>query len=207
MRIVISQFMSLDGVVQAPGGPEEDVDGGFAHGGWSMPYFDPEVMGGSIDEAMQETDALLFGRRTWQTMASAWPDRDDGSDPFATRMNEITKYVVSTSLTQDDMTWNNSTLIDGNDVVAAVTKIKEQPGGSLGMMGSPQLSRTLIEAGLVDEYRLMLEPVLLGGGKAIFPTDGEKRPLDLVSTTVTGTGVICCVYRPGETPPMPDWAS
>jgi dihydrofolate reductase len=84
MRLVISQFMSLDGLVQAPGGPEEDTDGGFPHGGWSMPYFDPEVMGGFIDEAMQETEALLFGRRTWQTMDAAWPDRDDGSDPFAT---------------------------------------------------------------------------------------------------------------------------
>ena len=81
MRIVISQFMSLDGVVQAPGGAEEDTDGGFAHGGWSMPYFDPEVMGGFIGESMEETDALLFGRRTWETMAAAWPDRDDGSDP------------------------------------------------------------------------------------------------------------------------------
>ncbi|MEO6989191.1 MAG: dihydrofolate reductase family protein [Aquihabitans sp.] len=206
MRIVISQFMSLDGVVQAPGGPEEDVDGGFAHGGWSMPYFDPETMGGAIDEAMQDTDALLFGRRTWQTMAGAWPDRDDGSDPFATRMNNLPKYVVSKTLTQDDMSWNNSTLVDGNDVVAAVSKIKEQPGGSLAVMGSSQLSRTLVEAGMVDEYRLMLEPVLLGGGKSIFPTDGEQRPLDLVSTTATGTGVILCVYRPGDTPPMPDWS-
>lgn len=207
MRIVISQFMSLDGVVQAPGGPDEDRDGGFAHGGWSMPYFDPEVMGASINEALEDTDALLFGRRTWQTMASAWPDRDDGSDPFATRMNEIAKYVVSDSLTQDDMTWNNSTLIPGADVIGAVTKLKEQPGRSLGMMGSSQLSRTLVEAGLVDEYRLMLEPVLLGGGKTIFPTDGERRSLDLVSTTITGSGVICCVYHPCATPPMPDWAS
>lgn len=207
MRVVISQFMSLDGVVQAPGGAEEDRDGGFAHGGWSMPYFDPEVMGGFIDDAMQETDALLFGRRTWQAMAAAWPDRDDGSDPFASRMNEITKYVVSSSLTQDDMTWNNSTLVPGGDAVSAVAKLKEQPGRVLGMMGSPQLSRTLIQAGLVDEYRFMIEPVFLGGGKTVFPSDGEQRSLDLVSTTVTTSGVICCVYRPCDTPAMPDWAS
>ncbi len=111
MRIVLSDFISLDGVMQAPGGAEEDIDGGFAHGGWSMPYFDPESMGGFIDEAMGTTEALLFGRRTWQTMAAAWPDRDDGTDPFATHMNTITKYVVSTTLTDSDMTWANSILL------------------------------------------------------------------------------------------------
>lgn len=205
MRLVISQFMSLDGVVQAPGGPDEDTDGGFVHGGWSMPYFDTEVMGGFIDEAMQETEALLFGRRTWQTMAAHWPDRDDGSDPFATTMNTIAKYVVSSTLTQDDLHWNNSTLLSGSDAAAEVKQLKEQHEGVLGMMGSSQLSRTLIEAGLVDEYRLMIEPVLLGGGKTVFPTGGEKRPLELVGTATAGSGVLCCVYRPGETPPMPDW--
>ena len=204
MRLVISQFMSLDGVVQAPGGPQEDTDGGFTHGGWSMPYFDPEVMGGFIDEAMQETEALLFGRRTWQTMAAAWPERDDGSDPFAATMNNIAKYVVSSTLTQDDLHWNNSTLLPGNDAAAAVKELKGQHDGVLGMMGSSQLSRTLIQADLVDEYRLLIEPVLLGGGKTVFPTDGEKRPLELVHTTTAATGVLCCVYRPGQTP-TPDW--
>lgn len=205
MRLVITQFMSLDGVVQAPGGAEEDTDGGFAHGGWSMPYFDPESMGAFIDEGMGDADALLFGRRTWQTMADAWPDRDDGTDPFATRMNTIDKFVVSTTLSQDDLHWNNSTLVRSDDAVAAVTELKERPGGALSMMGSSELSRTVIEAGLADEYRLLIEPVLLGGGKQIFPTDGERRPLELVSTTTAPTGVLCCVYRPGETPPMPDW--
>ncbi len=203
MRLVISQFMSLDGVVQAPGGPAEDTDGGFAHGGWSMPYFDPEVMGGFIDEAMQVTEALLFGRRTWQTMAAAWPGRDDGSDPFATRMNTIAKYVVSSTLTQDDLRWNNSTLLSGDDVAASVKELKDQHDGVLGMMGSSQLSRTLIQAGLVDEYRLLIEPVLLGGGKTVFPADGEKRPLELVRTTTAASGVLCCVYRPSQTPPTP----
>ncbi len=102
MHIILSNFMSLDGVVQAPGGPDEDTDGGFAHGGWSMPYFDVETMGPAIDEVMSTTDALLFGRRTWQTMAAAWPER--GQDPFADRMNDIPKYVASRTLTQDDMT-------------------------------------------------------------------------------------------------------
>src|SRR2546423_12796377 len=115
MRVVISDFISLDGVAQAPGGAEEDTDGGFAHGSWSMPYSDPETMGAAIGEAMAPTDALLFGRRTWQTMAAAWPDR--AGDPFADRMNEIDKYVVSGTLTQDDLDWPNSRLLPADDVV------------------------------------------------------------------------------------------
>lgn len=205
MRVVLSEFISLDGVVQAPGGPEEDTDGGFAHGGWSMPYFDPLAMGAFIDEAAKTTDALLFGRRTWQTMAAAWPDRDDGSDPFATHMNTITKYVVSNTLTEADLTWANSVLIPGVDPVGAVAELKKEHGGDLGIMGSSQLARTLVAAGLVDEYRLLVEPVLLGGGKTVFPADGERRPLELVSTSTSPTGVLICVYRPGETPPMPEW--
>jgi len=109
MRIVVSEFMSLDGVVQAPGGAEEDTDGGFAHGGWSMRSFDEDAMGPVLAEVMERTKALLFGRRTWQIMAGAWPDRA-GDDPFADRMNEIKKYVASRTLSQDDLGWNNSTL-------------------------------------------------------------------------------------------------
>lgn len=205
MRVVLSNFISLDGVVQAPGGAEEDTDGGFAHGGWSMPYFDPETMGAFIDAATATTEALLFGRRTWQTMAAAWPDRDDGSDAFATYMNSITKYVVSNTLTDADLTWANSVLVGGDDPVAAVKELKQRDGGDLGMMGSPHLARTLVAAGLVDEYRLLIEPVLLGGGKSMFPTDGERRPLELVSTSTSPTGVLLCVYRPGQTPPTPEW--
>ena len=205
MQLVVTQFISLDGVVQAPGGAEEDTDRGFTHGGWSMPYFDPESMGGFVDEGLEGADALLFGRRTWQTMAAAWPERDDGSDPFAARMNSIDKYVVSSSLSPADLHWNNSTLLPGGDAVAAVVaELKDRRDGTMAMMGSSQLSRLLIGAGLVDEYRLMVEPVLLGGGKGIFPTDGEQRPLELVSSAATATGVLCCVYRPGETPPLPD---
>ena len=207
MRVVLSDFISLDGVMQAPGGAEEDFDGGFAHGGWSMPYFDPESMGGFIGEVMETTGALLFGRRTWQTMAAAWPDRDDGTDPFATHMNTITKYVVSTTLTESDMTWANSILLAGDDALSAVAELKRQEGGDLAVMGSSQLARALVAGGLVDEYRLLIEPVLLGGGKSVFPADGERRPLELVSTSTSPTGVLLCVYRPGETPPAPEWAS
>src|ERR1700746_109123 len=103
MRIVLSDFMSLDGIVQAPGGQQEDTDGGFAHGGWSMPYFDPEVMGAAGGESIETTHALLFGRRTWQTMAAAWPDR--AGDPFADHMNGVKKYVVTQTLSQDQLTW------------------------------------------------------------------------------------------------------
>jgi dihydrofolate reductase len=109
VRIVLSDFMSLDGIVQSPGGQGEDTDGGFAHGGWSMPYFEPETMGPAVAEVMAGTEALLFGRRTWQTMAAAWPSR--AGDPFADRMNEIPKYVASRTLTQDDLTWPGSTLL------------------------------------------------------------------------------------------------
>ena len=196
MRIVISDFISLDGVVQAPGGPEEDTDGGFAHGGWSMPYFDPDAMGPVLDEVMARTDGLLFGRRTWQTMAAAWPSR--AGDPFADRMNEIPKYVASTTLSQDDLAWENSRLLPADDVVGGVRKLREQDGGDLLVMGSPTLARTLISSDLVDEYRLMIEPVVLGGGKRLFPDDGRSRPLALLSTKTSGTGVHICTYQPSE---------
>jgi dihydrofolate reductase len=155
-------------------------------------------MGRFIDQSMQANEALLFGRRTWQAMAAAWPDRDDGSEPFTTRINEITKYVVSNTLTEDDLTWNNSVLIPGSGAVAAIADLKQREGGDIGVMGSSQLARTLVAEGMVDEYRLLIEPVLLGGGKTVFPTDGERRPLELVSAETTPTGVLLCVYRPGE---------
>ena len=194
MRIVIMDFMSLDGVVQAPGGSDEDTDGGFAHGGWSFPFFDPEVMGGAIGEAMTTTEALLFGRRTWQTMAAAWPGR--AGDPFADQMNAIRKYVVSETLGDDELTWNNTTRIPGDEAVARIRKLRETDGGDLAVMGSATLVRTLLSEGLVDELRLMIEPVLLGGGKTIFPDDGALRRFELVSTVTSSTGVQVCVYRP-----------
>jgi len=194
MRIVIAEFMSLDGVVQAPGGPEEDTDGGFAHGGWSHPFFDPEVMGGAFDRALAETEALLFGRRTWQTMAAAWPER--AGDPFADRMNTIPKYVVSETLGDDELAWNNTARIPGDGAVARVRELRETDGGNLLVMGSPTLVRTLLREGLVDELRLMIEPVILGGGKTIFPDDGTLRALVLVSAVTSGTGVLVCTYRP-----------
>lgn len=194
MRIVISEFMSLDGVVQAPGGPDEDTDGGFAHGGWTHPFFDPEVVGGAFDDALGKADALLFGRRTWQAMAGAWPER--AGDPFADRMNAIRKYVVSETLSDSKLTWDNTTRIPGGEAVARIRELREAEGGDLLVMGSPTLVRTLLREGLVDELRLVIMPVLLGGGKKIFPEDGALRTLELVSTVTSGTGVQVCTYRP-----------
>jgi dihydrofolate reductase len=192
MRIVIIEFISLDGVVQAPGGPEEDTDGGFSHGGWTHPFFDPEVMGGAFDDAMNKAEALLYGRRTWQTMAAAWPGQ--AGDPFADKMNAISKYVVSDTLGDDELTWN-TTRISGDEAVARIRKLHETDGGDLLVMGSPTLVRTLLREGLVDELRLMITPVILGGGKTIFPDDGALRTLELVSTVTSSKGVHVCTYR------------
>jgi dihydrofolate reductase len=194
MRIVIIEFISLDGVVQAPGGPDEDTDGGFAHGGWSNRFFDPEVVGGAFTETLTGAEALLYGRRTWQNMAAAWPER--AGDPFADRMNAIPKYVVSSTLSDDKLTWNNTTRIPGDEAVARIGDLRERDGGDMVVMGSPTLARTLLSEGLVDELRLMIEPVILGGGKSIFPGDGTSCTLELVSTTASSTGVQVCTYRP-----------
>ena len=193
MRVVVTEFMSLDGVVQAPGGPEEDTDGGFAHGGWSMPYFDPEVMGAAIGEGMSNVEALLYGRRTWQGMAAAWPDR--AGDPFADQMNAIKKYVASRTLTQSDLTWNTE-LLPSDDAVDDIAKLRAQDGGDLIAWGSVSLVKSLLAAGLVDELNLMIEPILLGGGKRIFPEDGAARPMELVKSVTAGTGVQLCTYHP-----------
>jgi dihydrofolate reductase len=186
--------------VQAPGGREEDTDGGFTHGGWSS-YLDPESMGSVLDEVMATTEALLFGRRTWQTMAAAWPGRAGG--PFADRMNEIPKYVASRTLTQDDLTWSGSILLPADNAIGAVRELRARDGKGLQVMGSASLAAQLIEHDLVDEYRLMIEPILLGGGKRVFPDDRQARPLELVSTTTAGTGVLICTYRPAGRRPRP----
>jgi dihydrofolate reductase len=195
MRVVVYEFMSLDGVVQAPGGPGEDEDGGFAHGGWSAPYFDLEAMGPVIDASMETADALLFGRRTWQGMAAAWPGR--AGDPYADKMNAIGKYVASRTLTEDDMTWN-TTLLPGDGAVAEIAALRERDGRDLLIWGSASPVRTLLAGGLVDELNLMIEPILLGGGKRIFPEDGVARPLALVASIRAGTGVQISTYRPAS---------
>jgi dihydrofolate reductase len=198
MQITLVDFMSLDGVVQAPGGPEEDTDGGFAHGGWSHAYFDPDVMAPFIGDLLDRSDALLFGRRTWQGMAGAWPGR--AGDPFADSMNAIKKYVASRTLTDDDLTWSNSELLPADDALAAVRALREQDGRIVQLWGSATLAGQLIEHDLVDEYVLMIQPIMLGGGKRFFPDDGAARRLELVSATTASTGVQICTYRPMREP-------
>ena len=194
MRIVAWEFMSLDGVVQAPGGPEEDTDNGFSHGGWSHQYFDPEVMGTAIMGGMDTIDALLYGRRTWQAMAAAWPER--AGDSYADMMNAIKKYVVSETLSITDMTWNNSQLIPGVGAIETIAELRRQTGRDLLIWGSATLVRSLLAAGLMDQLNLMIEPILLGGGKRIFPEDGLARPMQLVSAQTATTGVQVCTYCP-----------
>src|SRR5258708_6489018 len=184
MRIILSDFMSLDGISQAPGGPDEDTDGDFRHGGWSMPFFDPESMGAVIGAVMDRTEALLFGRRTWDGMAAAWPGR--AGDPYADQMNAIPKYVASRTLSAEEASsrWNNTTLLAGGsgDAIDAIRSLRASGGdGGLQVWGSTALARQLVEHDLVDEYQLMLEPILLGGGKSIFPAGGQARRLELVS--------------------------
>ena len=193
MRIILSDFTSLDGVAQAPGGRDEDTDGGFAHGGWSHRYFDEEAMGPAIDEVMGTTEALLFGRRTWQVMAAAWPAR--AGDAFADRMNAIPKYVASRTLGQEDLTWSGSTLLAPDDAIGAIRELRAREGRGVQVWGSASLAAQLIEHDLVDEYVLMIEPILLGGGKRIFPETGQARPLELVSATTASSGVLICSFR------------
>ncbi|HET7482976.1 MAG TPA: dihydrofolate reductase family protein [Actinomycetota bacterium] len=195
MRIVLSHFMSLDGVIQAPGGRKEDTEGGFEHGGWSMRYFDPEAMGSAIGAAMESTDAYIFGRKTWQVSAAAWPSQK--GDPFADRLNAIPKYVASRTLSQADLgSWNNSHLLPPDDVFGAIEDLKAKDGGDIQIYGSATLARDLISRDLVDEYNLMIEPVVLGGGKRLFADDGVRRGLELVSCATASTGVQICKYRP-----------
>lgn len=193
MKIILSHFMTLDGVVQAPGGPKEDTDGGFEHGGWSMKYFDPEAMGPVLDAALSRSDAILFGRRTWEVAAGAWPQRS--GDPFSDRINSLPKYVASRTLTEADMTWNGSELLPAGDAIGAIRELREREGGDLYVLGSASLAAQLVEHDLADEYVLMLEPILVGGGKRLFPDSGAKHPLELVSAAPTSTGVIICTYR------------
>ncbi len=194
MRVVASEFMSLDGVVQAPGGPQEDTTGGFRHGGWSQKFFDPQVMGGLIGELAERSEALLQGRRTYQVSSTAWPDR--AGDPFADWINGAQKYVVSNTLSDADLTWHPTAIIRGGDLVEQVSTLRDQPGGDVYIYGSLSLVRALLTAGLIDELILMIEPITLGGGKTLFPTDGVARTFELVSAQTAATGVQVCRYQP-----------
>ncbi|MFA5906019.1 MAG: dihydrofolate reductase family protein [Desulfobacula sp.] len=192
MKTLITEFISLDGVVQAPGGADEDKDGGFTHGGWSMKYFDPEVMGGMYGELAAQSDALLQGRRTYQVSAAAWPSRS--GDPFTDWINRVQKYVVSDTLTDKDATWNPTTIIRGVDFLRTVSELRSRPGGYIYVYGSATMVRSLLAADLVDELLLTIEPIILGGGKTIFAGNGKAIPFKLESTAKASTGAQVCRY-------------
>jgi dihydrofolate reductase len=191
-KLIVNEFLSLDGVMQAPGDPDEDRSGGFAHGGWQIPYFDEDFAKFAF-EGMAETDAYLFGRRTYEIMAAYWPTQPDDV-PFAASLNGLPKYVASTTLSEP-LEWRNSTLLQG-DVAKAVAELKEQPGKNIVVLGSGELLQTLMENDLVDEYGLMINPIVLGSGKRLFREGNAKRALRLVRSMTTGTGVIVATYEP-----------
>jgi dihydrofolate reductase len=188
-KIVVSEFVSLDGVMQAPGGQDEDTAGGFAHGGWTLPYWHDEI-GAHFAQVMSESDAFLLGRKTWQLHGGAFePLADD--DPFAGVLNTMPKYVVSTTLTSA-AAWRNSTLISGN-VVEEVRALKARPGKNIVIDGSSVLLHTLARHDLIDEYRLIVYPLVLGGGKKVFP-DGARVNLRLVEARPLPSGVVLTHY-------------
>jgi dihydrofolate reductase len=186
-RIVVTEFVSLDGVMEDPGGAE-----GTKNGGWTFKFErGPEGGKFKVDELMG-ADALLLGRVTYQAFAAAWPSM--GSDEFGARMNSVPKYVVSSTLADDEATWGDTTVLRG-DVVAAITELKAAPGGDLLVEGSSQLVHTLVEHGLVDEYRLMIFPIVLGSGKRLFPDADVLSELTLTSQAAEG-GTLLLTYQP-----------
>ena len=192
-KVIANEFMSLDGVAQAPGGPDEDTSGGFAHGGWHMGYFD-DLSQKWVLESIVEAGGFLLGRRTYEIFAAYWPNAPEEEQVIAEPLNTKPKYVASTTLAEP-LAWQNSMLLHG-DIAEAVADLKREDGGDLHMIGSTQLVQALIEHGLVDEFRLMINPVTLGGGKRIFRDDGSLRRLRLVNSEATTTGAILATYAP-----------
>jgi dihydrofolate reductase len=173
-KVIVTEFLSLDGVMQSPGYPDEDREGGFEHGGWQQPYFD-EMFGEAVTEGFSTTDGLLLGRKTYEIFAAHWPNAPQ-DDPIAPTINGFDKFVASNSL--DEVEWVNSSLIKG-DLVEEVTKLKQQPGKDLRVIGSGELVRTLMDADLVDEYQLMIHPIVLGSENA----SSGLRPRPLLSNS------------------------
>jgi dihydrofolate reductase len=189
-KIIVAEFITLDGVIQAPGAPDEDTDGGFVHGGWTLPYWHDDI-GAHFFQAMTQADALLLGRKTWQIHGGAFDPMPAG-DPFGDVMNGMQKYVVSTTL-KTAMDWRNSILIS-RDVVEEVRKLKEQSGKNIVIDGSSVLVHTLAENDLVDEYSLHVYPLVLGSGKRLFP-DGKRINMTLIESKALPTGVLFQQYQ------------
>jgi dihydrofolate reductase len=193
-RVIVNEQLTLDGVMQGPGAPDEDRSGGFEHGGWAMPYFD-EVMGEAAGEGMGSAGGLLLGRRTYEIFAAYWPKQGDDV-PFASFLNSVPKYVASRTL-REPLEWNNSHLLKG-DVGEAVRGLKEEDGGDLVVLGSGDLAQTLIEEGLIDVYELWIDPIVLGSGKRLFREGGPKTAMRLVGSKTSSTGVAMLTYHPAD---------
>jgi len=192
MKLTVQTFLTLDGVMQAPGGPEEDPAGGFPYGGWSFPYGDQDF-GGTMAGWFASAGAFLLGRRTYDIFSGYWPKVTDPANPIASRLNALPKYVASTTLRSAD--WAGTEVLSG-DIPAAVAKLKQQPGGELQVHGSGGLAQTLIEHDLIEEYRLLYFPVHLGEGKKLFRDGTRAAALRLTSTKTTSTGVLVATYEP-----------
>lgn len=188
-RLVVSTFLTLDGVMQAPGGPGEDDEGGFEFGGWTVPYWD-DTLNQFMDDAMGKPFDLVLGRKTYDIFASYWPNAPEEE---ARPLNDATKYVASHG--RPALDWERSVLLEG-DVAQAVAKLKQGEGSELQVHGSGNLAQTLMEAGLVDEFRLMIFPVVIGKGKRLFADGTVPRALKLVNSMTSGTGVFLGVYEP-----------
>ncbi|MGI8707273.1 MAG: dihydrofolate reductase family protein [Actinomycetota bacterium] len=193
-KVIVNTFLTLDGVMQGPGLPDEDREGGFERGGWQMPYFD-EVAASVVQDGMTSSGGFLLGRKTYEIFAEFWPNAPD-DDPGAAMMNAIPKFVASTTL-EEPLAWNNSTLLKG-DIAEAVNKLKQQPGKNLDVIGSGGFAQTLMHLDLVDEYQLMIHPIVLGSGKRLFDGGLPIRTLELVDTKTTSTGVVILIYRAAE---------
>jgi dihydrofolate reductase len=196
MRLTLHMFVTLDGVLQSPGAPDEDPSEGFEYGGWLVPYADDDMaqaMAGFFDEA----DAFLLGRRTYELFAAFWPQVTAPDDPIASRLNSLPKYVASRTL--EEVSWEGSTLLKG-DVAKEVAELKGKPGRELQVHGSGGLAQTLMQHDLIDEYRLLTYPVVLGKGKRLFADGAKPAALNLVDHKTTSTGVSIDVYTPAGEP-------
>ncbi len=189
-KVIVNEFLALDGTAQAPGGADEDTSGGFRHGGWHMQY----GAGSGVMKLIGEAGGFLLGRRTYEIFAGYWPNAPADVQEIAEPLNTKPKHVASRTLT-GPLEWQNSSVLPGA-LPEAVAALKEEGGGDLLVFGSTVLVQSLIQHGLVDEFRLMIDPVLVGGGKRIFPDDGALRPLRLVDHEVTGAGAIIATYAP-----------
>jgi len=190
-KLFVSEFLTVDGVMQAPGASDEDMEGGFQHGGWQLPYFD-EVFAKSMDETMAKTSGFVLGRKTYELFAAYWPTAKEEVGEFADVMNEMPKHVASTTL-RPPLEWRNSTLLEG-DLAQALTALKEGDGKDLQVIGSGNLAASLMRLGLVDEFRLMIHPLVVGSGKRLFAEGVPMMPLRLLDSTVSSTGVLIVTY-------------